>query len=173
MAESQEPRKRAKSSAAAAVEPRDNGRVRAVIDALSPTVDGGRFVAKRIAGERVCIEAHCFTDGHDQLRVVLAWRAVNATETYEVEMRPLGNDVWTAEFTPPAPGRYRCTVTAWVDHLESWRKELERREEFGDIRVALQVGSALISATAARVGDTDAQALKDWGALLLESARPE
>jgi starch synthase (maltosyl-transferring) len=169
MAEKKEPRTRAKS----ALEPRDNGRVRAVIDALSPTVDGGRFVAKRIAGERVCIEAHCFTDGHDQLRVVLAWRAVNATQAYEVEMRPLGNDVWTGEFTPPAPGRYRCTVTAWVDHFESWRKELERREDLADIRVALQVGSALISATAARAGDADAQALKNWAALLLESATPE
>jgi starch synthase (maltosyl-transferring) len=184
MAERKEPRKRAKSSAstessavaaaeAAAVEPRDDGRVRAVIDALSPRVDGGRFAAKRIAGERVCVEAHCFTDGHDQLRVVLAWRPVNATEAYEVEMQARGNDVWTGEFTPPAPGRYRCTVTAWVDPFESWRKELERREELADIRVALQVGSALISATAARAGDADAQALKNWAALLLESARPE
>ena len=190
MAEKKEPRTRAKSSAstasataasaeaaaapgAAALEPRDNGRVRAVIDALSPRVDGGRFVAKRIAGERVCIEADCFTDGHDQLRVVLAWRAVNATQTYEVEMRPLGNDVWIGEFTPPAPGRYRCTVTAWVDHFESWRNELERREDLADIRVALQVGSALICATAVRAGDADAQALKNWAALLLESATPE
>jgi starch synthase (maltosyl-transferring) len=189
MAERKEPRTRAKSSAstasatataaeaaaapsAAAVEPRD-GRVRAVIDALSPRIDGGRFAAKRIAGERVCIEAHCFTDGHDQLRVVLAWRPVNATQTYEVEMRPSGNDVWTGEFTPPAPGRYRCTVTAWVDHFESWRKELERREDLADIRVALQVGSALISATAARAGDADAQALKNWATLLLQSATPE
>ena len=31
----------------------NDGRMRAVIDALSPVVDGGRFVAKRIAGERV------------------------------------------------------------------------------------------------------------------------
>jgi starch synthase (maltosyl-transferring) len=189
MAERKEPRKRAKSPAstessaaaaaeaaapsAAAVEPRDDGRVRAVIDALSPRVDGGRFAAKRIAGERVCIEAHCFTDGHDQLRVVLAWRPVNATEAYEVEMQARGNDVWTGEFTPPAPGRYRCTVTAWVDPFESWRKELERREELADIRIALQVGSGLISATAARAGDADARALKNWAALLLESARPE
>jgi starch synthase (maltosyl-transferring) len=155
------------------VEWRHDGRVRAVIDSLSPLVDGGRFVAKRIAGERVCIEAHCFTDGHDQLRVLLAWRAVTAKHAYEVEMRPRGNDVWTAEFTPPAPGRYRCTVTAWVDPFESWRKELERREEPGDIRIALQVGSALISRTAVRAGGADGEALEDWAALLLESARPE
>src|ERR1700733_1010036 len=99
MAERKEPRKRAKSSAstessaADAVGTRDDGRVRAVIDALSPRVDGGRFAAKRIAGERVCVEAHCFTDGHDQLRVVLAWRAVNAAQAYAVEMQPRGNDV--------------------------------------------------------------------------------
>ena len=184
MAERSEPGKRPKSSAtaasatvaplsAAAVERRGDGRVRAVIDALSPMVDGGRFVAKRIAGERVRIEAHCFTDGHDRLRVVLAWRAVNQAQAYEVEMRPLGNDVWTAEFTPPAPGRYRCMVTAWVDPFESWRKELERREELADIRVALAVGSALIATTAARLDDADAEALKDWAALLLESVGPK
>jgi starch synthase (maltosyl-transferring) len=180
MAEREEPRRRAKLSAGPAASsptqaatPRGDGRVRAVIDGLSPRVDGGRFPAKRIAGEPVCVEAFCFTDGHDQLRVVLAWRAVNAAEVYEVEMQSRGNDVWTAEFTPPAPGRYRCTVTAWVDHFESWRRELERREELGDIRVALQVGSAFISETAARAGDADAQALKDWAALLLESATPE
>jgi starch synthase (maltosyl-transferring) len=185
MAERREPRKRAKSSTTAAaaasvasapapapIERHDDGRVRAVIDAVSPSVDGGRFAAKRIAGERVCIEAHCFTDGHDQLRVVLAWQSVNARESHEVEMQARGNDVWTGEFTPPAPGRYRCTVTAWVDPFESWRKELERREELADIRVALQVGSALISATAARTGGAAAQALEDWAARLLESASP-
>jgi starch synthase (maltosyl-transferring) len=180
MVERVEPRRRAKLSAGPAAlspteaaTPRGDGRVRAVIDGLSPRVDGGRFPAKRIAGEPVCVEAFCVTDGHDQLRVVLAWRAVNAAEVYEVEMQSRGNDVWTAEFTPPAPGRYRCTVSAWVDHFESWRKELERREELGDIRVALQVGSALISETAAREGVADAQVLRDWAALLLESATPE
>ncbi|MGA2399894.1 MAG: alpha-1,4-glucan--maltose-1-phosphate maltosyltransferase [Steroidobacteraceae bacterium] len=175
MAERNEPRRRAKPSAVASTDPAEpcvDGRVRAVIDGLSPRVDGGRFPAKRIAGEPVCVEAFCLTDGHDQLRVVLAWRAMNAAVVYEVEMQSRGNDVWTAEFTPPAPGRYHCTVTAWVDHFESWRKELERREELGDIRVALQVGSALISETAARAGDAAARVLKDWAALLLESAKP-
>ncbi|HEY5265129.1 MAG TPA: maltotransferase domain-containing protein, partial [Steroidobacteraceae bacterium] len=106
------------------------GRARAVIDAVSPVVDGGRFAAKRIAGEPVAVEAHCFTDGHDKLRVVLTWRPVTATVTAsasegrEVEMKAAPNDVWTAEFIPQLPGRYRYTVSAWVDHFESWRHEL-------------------------------------------------
>jgi starch synthase (maltosyl-transferring) len=105
------------------------GRVRAVIDAVLPAVDGGRFPVKRIAGEAIGIEAHCFTDGHDRLRVVLRWHAVGASDEYEVDMRPQANDVWLAEFTPPRAGRYRYTVVAWVDHFESWRHELERRDD--------------------------------------------
>jgi starch synthase (maltosyl-transferring) len=94
------------------------GRVRAVIDAILPAVDGGRFPAKRIAGESVAVEGHCFTDGHDQLRVVLRWKLAGSDNAdFEVEMQAQGNDVWTAEFTPPQPGRFQCTVVAWVDHF--------------------------------------------------------
>src|SRR5450631_2284745 len=96
------------------------GRVRAVIDAVLPTVDGGRFPAKRIAGEAVAVEAHCFTDGHDKIRVLLRWKLMgSASADHEIDMRPQPNDVWVAEFIPSLPGRYQYTVMAWVDHFES------------------------------------------------------
>ncbi len=135
-----------------------------------PLVDGGRFAAKRIAGEPVRIEAHCLTDGHDQLRAVLRWLALNGSEPFEVEMTAQGNDVFTADFTPPVPGRYRYTVIAWVDHFESWRKELERRDDLNDIRVALQVGAGLAEEAAGRARGTDAAALADWAAVLRRAA---
>jgi starch synthase (maltosyl-transferring) len=146
------------------------GRVRAVIDAVLPVVDGGRFPVKRIAGEAVGIEAHCFTDGHDKLRVVLRWHAIGASDEYEVDMQPQPNDVWLAEFTPPRAGRYRYTVVAWVDHFESWRHELERREIQADIRVALQVGAALIDEAAGRATGSDAAILAEWSAQLRAAA---
>jgi len=146
------------------------GRVRAVIDAVLPAVDGGRFPIKRIAGEAVGIEAHCFTDGHDRLRVVLRWRAAGANDEYEVDMRPQPNDVWLAEFTPPRAGRYRYTVAAWVDHFESWRHELERREIEADIRVAMLVGAALIDEAAGRAAGSDAAILVEWSAQLRAAA---
>jgi starch synthase (maltosyl-transferring) len=146
------------------------GRVRAVIDVVLPIVDGGRFPAKRIAGEPVCIEAHCFTDGHDKLRVVLRWQAVNGGEAHELDMAAQVNDVWLAEFTPPLPGRYRYIVTAWVDHFESWRQELERRNDRDDIRIALQVGGQLIDNAAARAESSDAAILTAWAAQLRKSA---
>jgi starch synthase (maltosyl-transferring) len=153
--------------------PAGDGRIRAVIDAIAPSVDGGRFAAKRIAGEPVSIEAHCFADGHDRLRVTLLCRAPGDSSGYETDMAAQGNDVWTGEFTPPTPGRYRCEITAWVDHFESWRKELERREDLADVRVALQVGADLALAAAARARGNDAADLAAWASQLRDRAKDD
>jgi starch synthase (maltosyl-transferring) len=143
------------------------GRVRAVIDAVFPMVDGGRFPAKRIAGEAVSVQAHCFTDGHDKLRVVLRWATSGAVGTEpEIDMQPQPNDVWLGEFTPASPGQYQFTVTAWVDHFESWRREFERREDAADIRLALQAGAALIDEAAARADGSDRAILAEWSSRL-------
>ena len=99
--------------------------------------------------------------------MVLRWQAGGDAEAYEVDMTAQDNDVWTAEFTPPVPGRYRYTVIAWVDHFESWRKELERRDDLDDIRIALQVGSALVSEAADRASGADAGSLESVGPSLL------
>ena len=154
---------------------RGDGRIRAVIDSLSPTVDSGRFPAKRIAGEPVRIEAHCFADGHDKLRVTMSSQALESLESspHETDLSAQGNDVWMAEFTPPAPGLYRCEISAWVDHFESWRAELGRREDLADVRVALQVGAALALEAAARAGGTDAARLADWASLLRHRAKDD
>jgi starch synthase (maltosyl-transferring) len=142
------------------------GRVRAVVDAVLPLVDGGRFAVKSTAGRPFAVTAHCFTDSHDKLRVVLQWQAVDAANFQEVEMQAQVNDVWSAEFTPPTPGRYRYTVLAWVDHLETWRNELERRQDRADIGVALLLGSAIIEDAAARADGSDAIILREWAAQL-------
>jgi len=149
---------------------KEDGRARAVIDAVLPCVDGGRFPAKRIAGERVTIEAHALTDGHDVPRTMLRWRTEDEKSWHEVEMKPLGNDRWTASFVPPSPGRYLYTVTAWVDHFESWHHELERRVEADDIRIAALVGAELIEACAARAKGDDKKTLTDFAAKLRADA---
>jgi len=170
-------RKPAVAKGAADAATMGEGRARAVIDAVLPAVDGGRFAVKCIAGEAVGIEAHCFTDGHDKLRVVLRWQPVAGHDVYEVDMKAQTNDRWTAEFAPPRAGRYRYTVMAWVDPFESWRRELERRDDVADIRVALGVGAALIDAvaTAAATGHAaaprDAATLAAWAAQLRQAAR--
>jgi starch synthase (maltosyl-transferring) len=139
-----------------------DGRIRAVIDAVLPIVDGGRFAVKAIAGEAFEVTAHCFTDGHDVVRAMLRWRAEGESQPREVPMTALPNDVWTAEFTPPAIGRYFYGVAAWVDPFESWRYEMTRRIDAEDIRIAAQVGALEMAAAAERADGADRESLAGW-----------
>ncbi|HQZ44956.1 MAG TPA: alpha-1,4-glucan--maltose-1-phosphate maltosyltransferase [Usitatibacteraceae bacterium] len=143
-----------------------DGRLRAVIETITPSVDGGRFPAKRIEGETVVVEADCFTDGHDGLRARLLWRAEDEKQWQEMEMRPLVNDRWRGSFVAGAPGRYRYAVCAWVDHFESWRNELARREDPEDILIAALVGAELIGEAAGRAAGADRKRLQEWSASL-------
>jgi starch synthase (maltosyl-transferring) len=148
------------------------GRVRAVIDAVLPVVDDGRFPVKCIAGEVFSVEAHCFTDGYDKLRVTLRWDLVGSAKSqYEIDMQAQADDVWLADFTPSMPGRYRYKVTAWVDHFESWRRELEKREDRGDLRLALETGAALIDEAAANAARGDAAILSEWSGQLRKTLK--
>ena len=140
------------------------GRVRAVIERVTPSVDGGRFAAKRIAGDEVIVEADCFTDGHDALVCLLLWRSEDEQEWREAPMTALGNDRWRGSFKAASVGRYRYTVTAWVDHFLSWRHDFARRVEVEDLRVAAQVGADLIEAAAQRAQGGERKRLKTWAA---------
>ena len=53
--------------------PGDEGRGRAVIDAVLPAVNGAGTASKRGAGEPGRVTGHCFTDVHDVLRAMLPW----------------------------------------------------------------------------------------------------
>src|SRR4051812_46904301 len=100
---------------------------RAVILAVRPEVDGGRFPVKRTVGETVEIEADFVADGHDLLRGVLLHRPPGDTQWHEVELVAAGNDTWRASFVATALGRHLYTVIAWVDEFASWRHGLDRK----------------------------------------------
>ncbi|HEY2864420.1 MAG TPA: alpha-1,4-glucan--maltose-1-phosphate maltosyltransferase [Casimicrobiaceae bacterium] len=139
-----------------------DGRRRTVIERVSPCVDGGRFPAKRCAGDVVTVEADIFADGHDQLRAVLLARKRGAAAWTESEMDALPNDRWRGAFSVAEVGTYEYTVTAWVDHFKSWRHDLARWVATEDIALALQAGAALIVALARRARGADAKALREW-----------
>lgn len=137
----------------------EQGQARAVIDAVLPQVDAGRFAVKRVVGEALAVTAHVFTDGHDQVRARLCWRQQGAEVWQEAEMLAQGNDVWAASCTPDAQGRWRYTVCAWVDHFQSWRAELLRRVDLADILIAARVGAELVRQAATRAEGEDRERL--------------
>jgi len=121
------------------------------IEAVTPEIDGGRFPAKRTAGEKVSVEADIFADGHDSLAAVVRYRHGSSSDWTEVSMTPLPNDRWRGEFTVTELGLYVYTIEAWVDEFETWRRRLAKRVEAGqDPAVELEAGARLLEDAATR-----------------------
>jgi starch synthase (maltosyl-transferring) len=147
-----------------------DGRSRAVIENIQPTVDGGRFAVKRVLGDEVVVEADCFADGHDVVACRLQWRRGGAASWQSATMQPLGNDRWRASFVVDALGSWEYTVCAWVDPFLSWQHDFARRVDADDLRVAAATGAALIEHTAQRASrQADAQLLHAWSRELAQA----
>ncbi len=146
------------------------GRGRAIIEHVTPAVDGGRFPAKRTVGEVVRVEADAFTDGHDKISVALRHRPGETGEWREVDMEPVVNDRWAGEFEVFAVGWQQFTVAAWVDPFATWQYDLRKRVGAGqDVAVDLAIGAAWVD-DAAKHTDGDVSRQFDDLARSLRSA---
>jgi starch synthase (maltosyl-transferring) len=135
---------------------------RVVIENVQPQIDCGRFPVKRVVGDHVTVTADIFTDGHDILYSVLRHRPAIQTDWDEVPMEPVpnGNDRWQAEFGVPDQGRHLFTLQAWIDHFQSWSRDLAKKcEAAQDISVDILTGVQLIEAAGARASGKDKSAL--------------
>ena len=155
-----------------AVRPASDGRKRVVIENVQPSVDAGRYPAKRCVGETVEVEADIFIDGHEALRCMTLWRRRGDVRWQEVEMAFLGNDHWMASFTVTELGAYEYAVTAWPDAFLTWRHDLARWTDPDDVLVSLQIGMRLVRDTTRRVRGADARELKTWQARLDAAGDP-
>jgi starch synthase (maltosyl-transferring) len=127
---------------------------RIVIEDIYPSVDGGRFAIKRVAGEPIEIWADIFRDGHALLAADLLWRPSGANRWSRTAMRPHQNDRWTGGFVPPKPGRYTYAIEAWTDHYASWRRDLLAKRHAGlDVTLELKEGRLLLERSLARSKD--------------------
>lgn len=143
-----------------------DGRRRVVIENLQPAIDCGRFPIKRVVGERVTVEADIFTDKLDALACLLLYRHESESDWHEVTMKPLAGDRWGASFAISDIGRYLYTVRAWIDGFFTWRQELARRTDAGDIAVAFQAGALLVAEAAARAAGEDQLRLRQIAEVL-------
>ncbi len=102
---------------------------RVAIESVSPSVDGGRFPAKRIVGERVAVTAAIFAEGHDKIAAAVIWRAADETAWHEAPMTPVqpGNDLWEARIPLERVGRHEFTVIAWRDDFASLVDHMQKK----------------------------------------------
>ncbi len=127
---------------------------RIVIQYPAPCVDGGRYPAKRCAGDRVTIAADVFRDGHDLIRAVVRYRGPEESTWQESELRRidahLGGVRWATEIDLDVPGRWQYTIEAWTDVFGTWRDELRRKVAAGqdDLAGELSEGIVLLKSAA-------------------------
>ena len=126
---------------------------RVVIENVLPQIDCGRFPIKRIIGDLVTVTADIFADGHDILYAVLRHKTTVQKDWDEVPMEAQPNDVWRGEFRVGTEGRHLYTLQAWIDHFQSWTRDLGKKFEAGqDLSVDILTGVRLIEAAATRAG---------------------
>jgi starch synthase (maltosyl-transferring) len=130
---------------------------RIVIDTIAPSVDGGRFAAKRIVGETIRVEADIFADGHDVLGAELLWRAADERDWHRVPMEALPNDRWTASFAPARLGKHVFTIEAWRDEFATLCREIEiKRGASVDVTLETAEGRQLLAHAAEAGNNGDA-----------------
>ncbi len=142
-----------------------DGRRRVIIEGVAPSVDSGRFPAKRAVGDVVVIEADIFADGHDLLSAVMLHRHESETAYSETRMTALVNDRWRAELPVDRLGFYYFTFEAWVDHFLTWHRDLKKRTD-ADLDVQLRIGLEMIRAAAARANGRDRKRLDHYIAVI-------
>jgi starch synthase (maltosyl-transferring) len=131
--------------------PAINRLARHIIEAISPTVDCGRFPLKRITGEDCVVEADIFRDGHEVIRAVVKWRRSHDASFNEAPMTPIGNDRWRGQFPLTENTRYSFTIEAWTDLYASWVQDFVKKARAGrEISSDLAEGIRLLQKLTAR-----------------------
>ena len=144
------------------------GRKRVIIEEIQPTVDTGRYPAKRVLGDEVTVTAAIFSDGHDHVGARLLFRhsSERTWQTQHTTFRELGNDLWTASFNVDRLGLWYFAIEAWVDHFDTWLSDLQKRldaqkDGTQDIPLALNIGANHLDALANRARGDDKKAFKE------------
>ena len=137
-------------------------RPRIAIEAVTPSVDGGRFPVKTIVNRPIEVEADIFADGHEVLKADVLWRAVGAAEWRRAPMTFVINDRWAGAFTPEAIGRHEYAVEAWWDDFGTFRRDLTKKRDAGlDVKLETDEGLTILEEHAAAAPASEARAVAD------------
>ncbi|MDQ3226773.1 MAG: alpha-1,4-glucan--maltose-1-phosphate maltosyltransferase [Chloroflexota bacterium] len=126
-----------------------------IIERVQPEIDGGRYPAKRVAGDILEVSADIFKDGHDTIAAVVKYRRKDADDWQEAEMRHVDNDRWVGHFLLTDNTRCVYTIEAFPDRWATWQDEVEKKFDAGqDVALELREGRLILQDALSRaVGD--------------------
>jgi len=132
---------------------------RVAIESVSPSVEHGRFAARRSVGEHAEIRAAIFAEGHDRIAAAVLWRAADETAWHEVSMSPAppaGLDLWSARIPLERIGRYEFTVIAWRDDFASLVEHIQKKLKANQtVEIELDEAAHLFALVLAEVETTE------------------
>ena len=150
------------------------GRKRVIIEVKSPTVDCGRYPARRFLGDEIKITAAVFGDGHDRVSGKILFRHESERRWRSASLVVEGNDIFSATFPVDKLGNWKFAVQGWVNHFGTWCYDLKKRlgaqpvpgvEDSSktpqDIPLALRSGALLLEQAAKRAKGHDAMTLSE------------
>lgn len=99
---------------------------------VTPVVDGGRFPARCVTGQRMHFTATVFREGHDAVAATVALSRDGA-DRIAVRMRPgePGTDRWSADVALPEEGAWEFRIEAWSDPWSTWRHAVRAKRDAG------------------------------------------
>ncbi len=143
---------------------------RVILENLSPEVDGGRFLVKRVVGDRFVVQVDLFGDGHDVVNGHLLYRHGGQGNWSSVQLIHLVNDRWEAAFDMDQVGEYEYKAMGWVDHALNWQHELGRKVEGGQhVNVELLDGIQHLDHLLGFLEVAEKVILSEWKALFADS----
>ena len=110
------------------------------IEHVTPQLDGGRFLVKRVVGDIVIAGADILKEGHDQVGARVLYRGPGDENWSSAPMAfDYDSDRWYGAFHLDRIGRWTFTVEAWTDRIGTWRSATKKKLDAGqDVTNELQ-----------------------------------
>jgi len=155
--------------------PPASGLPHVVIERVTPSVDGGRFPAKRIVGDRVTAQAIVYKEGHDLLTGRVRYRGPGASAWQVAPMRYEKDfDRLSGAFVVDQVGSWEFTVEVWTDRWRSWVSELAKFLAAGtDVALELLEGAVLVDEAAGAATGPERTALRRVATRLRDETRTQ
>ncbi len=99
------------------------GQNRVIIENVTPSLEDGKFPAKRVVHDTFIVNADIFADGHDVLRAEVLYKHESDNNWHRIEMQPLVNDHWEGGFQVNKTGWYTYKVQGWIDKFKTWYRD--------------------------------------------------
>lgn len=150
------------------------GQKRAIIEHITPQINGGKHYIKRVVGEKVTVEADIYGDGHDVVLAELQYKTQKQRKWRSVYFKALWNDRWEAEFTVTEQGLYEYKVVAWIDQSLNWQHNIKRKiEDNQQVNVELLDGVQYIEKALTQCNHEHKARLEDWKYIFGDANRYE